>query len=115
EVCEGLRVNGLCEPRADLRRTAGGYVQPIPGGGLSAFVGRIHCAGVRVHDALVEGVLDVAGIGNVVESMRVGFVFGEQQRRIAVRVPAMLAEHLMLNEHMLAVLSEVRLRSAIAP
>src|SRR6185503_15675014 len=36
-------------------------------------------------------------------------------RRIAVRVPAMLAEHLMLNEHKLAVLSEVRLRSAIAP
>ncbi len=82
------------EPQADGDALAGGHRQRVVGGGLGAAAGRVHGVGASVHDGLVDAVLGVERPGDAEQAHRVGFVLGEEQRRVALGVePAAAVAH----------------------
>ena len=63
------------------------------GRGLGPFLLRVHRVLLAVDDVVVDAVLDVGtAVGNAEDALRVGFVLGEQQRRVAVAVEVALAQ-----------------------
>ncbi len=74
-----------------------GMVSDEMRGGFGAGAFGIYRGGVFLNQVFVEGVFEVAlGVGHAEQAARVGIVFAEQQFRLAVEVPVIAAQVVVL-------------------